>query len=231
MKKKPKFDIEKSINPNNSVYLSKIMDPYTAKIAKFAYNMGLTADLVTLLNFLFGMTAIFFILYFENYIGFVIAAILITIRNIGDTIDGKITRGSGIKSTYGGFMDIISDWVFFQAAFFVTLGFVTGHLFVGFLCVTGYMSREFTRRKFEIKYGEKAKNTEESKNVSGVVSLVTKYDQANVFWLIPIFLLLNQPLIIIYAVAILEYLLLFGELGFDFYLFFKKQRAINKSKL
>ena len=38
----------------------------------------------------------------NNYLGLVIAAILITIRNIGDTIDGKIARGSGIKSSYGG---------------------------------------------------------------------------------------------------------------------------------
>ncbi|MAH49322.1 hypothetical protein CMI37_26080 [Candidatus Pacearchaeota archaeon] len=229
MKTKPKFDLKKSISPNNSVYLSKLLDPYTAHIAKFVYNIGLSADLVTLLNFILGMSAVAIIVFVGTYPALVIAAILITLRNIGDTIDGKITRGSGIKSTYGGFSDAVSDWIFFHPAFFIAVGFLTNHIVIGFLCVTGYMSREFTRRIFDKKYGSKATETKESRKISGLVSIVTKYDIANVFWLAPIFLIINQPALIIYAVAIIEYTLLLGEIGFDYVCFFKKQKALEKA--
>lgn len=221
------FNLEKSINPHNSVYLSKLLDPYTAHIAKWVYNLGLSANNVTFINFILGLSSIYLIIFYPTFYGLILSAVLLTLRNIGDTIDGKIARGSNTPSALGAFSDIISDWIIFHAAFFIAIGYVTDNLFIGFLCVTGYMSREFARRKFEHYFGKKVTETEESKSgkMSLIKSIVTKYDLANVFWIIPFLVVFNQLEIIIYFVAAAEYLLLLGELSFDFYCFFKKNKT------
>lgn len=162
------------------------------------------------------MSGIAAMLILNNYLGLVIAAILITIKTLGDAIDGKIARGSETASPMGGFLDIIVDWLFFHAAFFIAIGILTGHIMIGFLCVTGYMSREFARTKFTAKYGTKITETSEAKKVSGIVSIVKKYDLAALTLIAPLILLLNQPALIIYVAVIMEYGLLFGELIFDF---------------
>ncbi len=224
MKKRSKFDIEKAVYAKNPVYFYGLLDPYTVKIARFMYNLGFSANVITMLNFIMGMGAIVIILIMRNYMGLVISAILITLRNLGDTIDGKIARGSNTVSKIGGFADIISDWVIFHPAFFIAIGYLTNNVSVGFLCVTGYMSREFTRRIFEKTYEKKATQTKESKKISWIVSIATKYDLATVFIFLPIFLLINKPALIIYTVAIIEYTLLFGEFAFDFFCLWKKKK-------
>jgi len=226
-KTRPKFDLKKSHYEDNSVYLSKLIDPYTAHIAKWAYNIRLTADMVSLIGFILGFSGLFIILYYQTYYALIVAAALITLKNIGDTIDGKIARGSGIKSTYGGFTDIVFDWSFFMPLMYISLGYITGHPQIGFLVVIGYMSREFNRRKFHQKYGMKVTETSEAKKLSGIKSLVVKYDQANAQWLMPIFLIINQPLVFIYLILAIEYTLLLGELAFDYYCFFKKQEKMK----
>mgnify|MGYP001568501768 FL=1 len=225
--KRPEFSLEKCRYENNPVYFSRLIDPYTSHLAKFFYNLRFTGDMITIIGFLIGILGIVIMFYFQNYFALILAAILITIKNIGDTIDGKITRGSGIKSTYGGFTDIVFDWLIFMPLLYLTLGHITGHIYIGFLCIIGYMSREFARRKFQIKYGIKVTETRESEKISRIKSLVTKYDQANAQWLLPFFLLINQPLIFIYAIAIIEYALFFGELGFDYHCFFQKQKNMR----
>jgi len=215
MKGRPKFDIEKCMYKENTVFISKLLDPCTVKIARLVYNLGLSANMTTLITFIFGISSIASLFLIPGYFGLIISAILLTIRNIGDTIDGKIARGSNTSSAIGGFADLVSDWIFFHAAFFIAIGFLTNHVAIGFLCVTGYMSREFTRRQFTNKYGAKITETNEAKSMPWVVSIVKKYDLASAFWLIPILLILNQPAIIIYAIAVIEYALLLGEMGFD----------------
>ena len=221
MKKRPKFDMKKSLYAENSVYISKLLDPYTAHVAKWMYNLGFSANGTTLLTFFLGMAGIASLLIWRTYTGLIAAAILITLRNIGDTVDGKIARGSNSFSALGGFSDLVSDWIIFHAAFFVAIGILTNNIWLGFLCVTGYMSREFTRRKFTKNYGKKITETKEAKKMPMIVSLVRKYDLASAFWIIPFILLIN-PLWIIYAIAIIEYGLLIGELGMDFLLLYKK---------
>lgn len=226
MKKERKnFDSTKALYGRNTVFISRQLDPYTVKIAKFMYHLGFTATSVTLISFILGMASIASLFIWKNYTGLIISAILLTLRNIGDTIDGKISRGGiGMKTTYGGFSDIIIDWLFFHAAFFVAVGILTNNIIIGFLCVTGYMSREFARKKFTEKYGAKITETEESKRVPKLVYLARLYDLSSFFWIIPIFLLINQLSIIIYFVAIVEYTLLLGELVFDYRCFFRKQK-------
>ena len=218
-----KFNLKKSINKDNSVYISKLLDPYTAKIAQFMYNLGFSANMTTLITFVLGISGIAFMVFMRNYTGLIIAAILITLRNIGDTVDGKIARGSNDYTPIGGFMDITTDWLVFHALFFVAVGYITGNIIIGFLCVTGYMSREFARRKFTHFYGTKITKTKTAKKMSGIVSLVRKYDLASAFWIIPIILLIN-PVWVIYGIAIIEYGLLFGELGLDVILLLRKKK-------
>lgn len=222
-RKREKFDLKRSLYGYNTSFISRHLDPYTAKIAQFFYNIGCSANLITITTFILGMASIAVMFVWRNYFGLILAAILLTIRNIGDTIDGKIARGSNNTSPVGGFSDIVSDWIIFHAAFFIAIGFLTNHIAIGFLCVTGYMSREFTRRKFTEKYGIKITETKESKKIPKIVSLIRIYDLGSAFWLIPLFLLINQAVWIIYSIAIIEYSLLFGELIFDYYCFLKKK--------
>jgi len=228
MKKRSKFNIKKSILPNHTIVISKILEPYTAKIAQFLYNLGFSANLTTLITFVFGIAGIASMFIWRSYTGLIIAAILITLRNIGDTVDGKIARGSNTSTPIGGFADIVSDWIFFHAAFFIAIGFLTNHTALGFLCVTGYMSREFTRRKFTHFYGIKITKTKEAKKLPLIIFLVRRYDLASAFWIIP-FILLISPVLIIYIIAIIEYGLLFGELGFDIICFKKSKKTLSNS--
>lgn len=223
MKKKIKFDSKKALYGKNPVYLYGLLDPYTVHVAKWVHGLGFTPNQVTMFNFIIGMSAVALIFFIPTYLSFVIAAILITLRNLGDTIDGKIARGANMKSPLGGFLDIVTDWIFFHSAFFIVIGYITGNVAIGYLCVIVYMSREFTRTKFTHFYGKKITETDEAKKMSFMVSLARKYDLAAVFLLIPVFLLINQPAFIIYFVLVVEVGLLFGELGMDTLLFYKQK--------
>jgi len=224
MKKERKFDEKKALYGENPVYLSHLLDPYTVKIAKWVYHLGFTPNQVTFFNLVLGMTAIALMFFYPIYAIFVLASVLITIRNIGDTIDGKIARGGEMKSPLGGFSDIVTDWIFFHSAFFIVAGYITGNVAIGYLCVIAYMSREFTRTKFTHFYGRKITETDEAKKMSFAVSLARKYDLANVFWIIPIFLLINQLTLIIYFVLIAEVSLFLGELTVDFKLLLRQKK-------
>lgn len=230
MKKKVPFNEERALYGFNKVFISRVLDPYTVKVAKWAHYLRITGDLATLITFITGMAAVLIIILMPNYKGLIIAGILITLRNIGDTVDGKLVRGSGIKSTYGGFSDIIADWLFFHAAFFIAIGYAYNHVIIGFLCVTGYMSREFARRMFKFKSKLDVNETVAAKKMPTLTSLLKTYELANVFWIAPIFLFLNQAVIIIFAVAIIEYTLLFGEIGYYYYCFVRKQKEMDKEK-
>ena len=118
MKNRPEFDQEKALYSTNPVFIYGLFDKFTAKIARIVYNLGFTANIITLLNLIIGLGAIAVLFLINGYWGLAISAGLVFLRNIGDTIDGKIARGSGMTSGLGGFSDIVSDWVFFHAAFF-----------------------------------------------------------------------------------------------------------------
>jgi len=222
MKKRSAFDEKKALYGENPVYISKLLDPYTVKIAKVMYNLGFTPNIITLLNLFLGLIGIAMMFLIKNFYGLLIAAILITLRNIGDTVDGKVARGGNMKTPIGGFLDLVSDWIIFHAFFFIAIGFLTEHIIVGFICVIGYMSREFTRRQFTKSYGSKITKTEVVKKMPLIVSLARKYDLASALWIWP-FVLLVYPAFIIYATAIIEYVLLTGELALDIILLLKKK--------
>ena len=229
MKKRPKFELENCVYKNgNPVYLYGLIDPYTAKMAKFLYEkLHLTANKTTICAFTLGFLGITTMYFYQTYLGLIIAAILITLRNFADTIDGKIARGTNTLSPLGGYSDIVTDWIFFHAAFFIVLGIITDHLALGFLCVIGYMSREFSRRKFTEKFGTKITETQDAKKMPFIVSLVRKYDLAAWFLIIPIVLLI-KPVFIIYFTVIVEYGLFFGELIINYRILIKDNQRIWK---
>lgn len=231
MQKRRKFDIKNAPVPNHTMVISKMLDPYTAKLARFFYNLGFTGNMVTALDFILGMSGVAVMLIMRSYTGLIIAAILIMLRNIGDTIDGKIARGSGNLTPIGGFSDIITDWLFFHAAFFVAVGYLTNNLFVGFLCVTGYMSREFARTKFTHFYGTKITETKEAKKLPLIASIVRRYDIGTFFWLVPILMLIFPLAWIIYFIAAMEYTLMLGELGFDAVCLINQGKKKNQANL
>ncbi|MCL5018849.1 MAG: CDP-alcohol phosphatidyltransferase family protein [Candidatus Pacearchaeota archaeon] len=223
-KEKPKFDITKCCYQENTVNLARLCDPYTAKIARFVYDtFGISANAMTLITFIISIISLSVLFFVRTYEGLVISAILILIRNLTDTLDGKIARGTGTITPVGGFTDLITDWLFYHAAFFIIVGYLTDNIFIGFLCVTGYMSREFARRKFTEKYGNKITEVSEAKKIPFVVSVVKKYNLGEVTILTPLALVLIPPVWIIYFVAFMEYSLLLAELSFDYYCFFKKK--------
>jgi len=221
-KKRKEFDITKTTY-EHTMFLPKLLDPITSRLAKFFYNLGISANMMTAITFTISILTIIVLVLVRSYTGLIITAILLFIRNVTDGIDGKIARGSETVSGMGGFADLITDWLFFHAAFFIAIGYITGHIVIGFLCVTGYMSREFARRKFTEKYGIKITETKEAKKSSLIVSIVRRYDLGEVTILSSIILLIN-PVWIIYSVAIIEYSLLLGELGFDMLCFWKKKK-------
>ena len=102
---------------------------------------------------------------------------------------------------------------------------MTNHLALGFLCVTGYMSREFSRRKFTEKFGTKITETNEAQKMPFIVSLVRKYDLAAWFLIIPIILLI-KPVFILYFTVVVEYGLLFGELSINYRILIKDNQRI-----
>jgi len=222
---KPKFNLDEATYAYNPVFISRILDPYTAVIAKLMYKVGFTANKTTILTFILGMSGIAVMYFYQSFLGLLIAAILITLRNIGDTVDGKIARGTKTFSALGGYSDIVTDWLFFHAAFFIVLGIITNHVILGFLCVTGYMSREFARRKFTEKFGTKITETSDAKKMPFIVSLVRRYDLASWFWIIPIILLIN-PIWIIYITVFIEYGLLFGELAINYRILIRDNKRI-----
>lgn len=215
MKKREKFDSKKALYGENPVYLYGLLDKYTVHVARWLYNLGFTPNQVTFFNLIIGMFSIWLMFFYQTYWSFVAAAVLITLRNLGDTVDGKIARGGDLKSSLGGFLDIVTDWIFFHSAFFIAIGYITGNIAIGYLCVIAYMGREFTRTKFTYFYGTKITETSEVKKMSSIVSVAKKYDLAAVFLLIPIFLILNQPAFIIYFVLSAEVILFAGELVID----------------
>ena len=80
MKKRPEFDVKKAIYPNgNPVYLAGLQDPFTVKVAKFFYDIGFTANLMTFMTFIIAMSSIAVLLLVRSYTGLIIAAILPTI--------------------------------------------------------------------------------------------------------------------------------------------------------
>ncbi len=93
--------------------LRQYIDPPLNSLGAKVAATGVSANVVTAIGFLVGMTAIPFIVH-EQYL---IALGLILINRIFDGLDGAVARHS-ILSDFGGYLDIVSDFVFYSGVVF-----------------------------------------------------------------------------------------------------------------
>lgn len=78
-------------------------------LARKLANIGIDANLVTIVGFLIGISVIP-ILYFQKYY---FAIVVIVINRVFDALDGAISRITA-SSDRGGFIDIVADFIFYS---------------------------------------------------------------------------------------------------------------------
>ena len=92
-----------------------IIDPITAKIARYISRTGLNANAISIIGAGVGLAA-FCALCLQD---FGLALILIAINRIFDGLDGAVARQLG-ATDFGGYLDIVLDFIFYAL---VPLGF------------------------------------------------------------------------------------------------------------
>lgn len=107
-----------------------VIDPALNAVARQLAKTGISPNAVTLTGFGIGLAA-FAALFFQNYL---LAAALIALNRISDGLDGALARAEKRVSDLGGFLDIVTDFVFYAGiVFFFTLGQPETALAGGFL--------------------------------------------------------------------------------------------------
>ena len=82
-------------------YIRPIIDPPFNALGKKFGELGWTADMMTFIGFLFGLGAIFAIIFHQ----YNLAATFIICNRLADGLDGAIARQSHLTD-FGGFLDI-----------------------------------------------------------------------------------------------------------------------------
>ncbi len=93
--------------------IRRYIDPPLDKMAAHLRSTGITANQVTILGFLFGVTTIP-LLAIHAY-SLALAAVII--NRFADGLDGAIAREQGITDA-GGYLDIVLDFIFYSAVIF-----------------------------------------------------------------------------------------------------------------
>lgn len=94
-------------------YVRPIIDPPLNALGKRLVLLGFTANIMTLMGFLFGLMAISSIIFHQ----YTLAAAFIVINRLMDGLDGAIARQS--KATdFGGFLDIVCDFIIYSGIVF-----------------------------------------------------------------------------------------------------------------
>ena len=91
--------------------LRKHIDPVLNRWGKTLADAGWTANQVTVVGLLFGLSAAAIIA--AGGAGW-LALMLLLAGRVADGLDGAVARASG-KTDFGGFFDIVCDWVFYAA--------------------------------------------------------------------------------------------------------------------
>lgn len=95
-------------------HIRPLIDPPLNTAARQLAKTGLSPNTVTLAGFCIGLGA-FAALYFQTY---PLAAALIALNRIFDGLDGALARQSGRVSDLGGFLDIVTDFIFYAGTVF-----------------------------------------------------------------------------------------------------------------
>ena len=94
-------------------YIRPLIDPPLAVLARRLTNLGITANRMTFVGFMFGVTGMCFIIA-EQY---QLAVIAIVLNRLADGLDGAIARYHGV-SDFGGFLDITCDFIIYSGIIF-----------------------------------------------------------------------------------------------------------------
>lgn len=113
----------KNTDEYGSSWWDAIIRPFAYKLTwLFANYTRFTPNQITIMSFIFGLLSAYFFLHGTQYY-LIIGACLFEFSVILDCIDGRIARLKGLKSTFGAYLDTMSDFI---KHFFVTLGLVYG---------------------------------------------------------------------------------------------------------
>lgn len=94
-------------------YVRMFIDPPLNAIGKRMASRGISANMLTLIGFVFGMAAMVFIVL-EQYN---IAAFFICLNRLSDGLDGAIARHTHLTD-FGGFLDIVCDFIVYSGIVF-----------------------------------------------------------------------------------------------------------------
>ncbi|TNE29922.1 MAG: CDP-alcohol phosphatidyltransferase family protein [Alphaproteobacteria bacterium] len=96
-----------------------LIDPPLNAAARQLAKTGISPNALTLAGFCFGLGA-FAALAFQSY---TIAALLVAINRVFDGLDGAVARTENRVSDLGGFLDIVTDFIFYAGiVFFFAVG-------------------------------------------------------------------------------------------------------------
>lgn len=98
-------------------YITPVIKPLLMPIVTQLDKRGVTADQLTLTGFILGLLAVPFIAF--KLWNLALAAIIL--NRIFDGLDGALARYSNTSSSYGGFLDITLDFLFYAA---IPFGFI-----------------------------------------------------------------------------------------------------------
>ncbi len=101
-------------------YIRPIINFPLEKVAKIFVNNNITANQITYTGFAIGMIAAL-LLYAGLYIP---ALVFIALNRFCDGLDGAVARVANKQTDYGGYLDIVLDFIFYSAVIF---GFCLGH--------------------------------------------------------------------------------------------------------
>lgn len=110
------------INPTKDYFdVSSIWGKWPAlKIVRWIYNTPVTPPQVSIIAFLVGVIAAYFLAQ-QKYLFVCIGALLVQVKNIFDTVDGHLARARNTPSRIGRFLDSIIDFIT-NLAFFIAIG-------------------------------------------------------------------------------------------------------------
>ena len=94
-------------------YVRPLIDPPLNHIGKKVASWGISANTLTVMGFICGLTAMVMIVF--HY--YAIAASLICLNRLLDGLDGAVARKTGLTD-FGGFLDIVCDFIIYSGIIF-----------------------------------------------------------------------------------------------------------------
>lgn len=94
-------------------YVRSFIDPPLNVIGKRIAALGFSANIITLIGFVFGMLAILMILMHQ----YNMALVFLCLNRLSDGLDGAVARNSHL-SDFGGFLDIVCDFIIYSGIVF-----------------------------------------------------------------------------------------------------------------